>query len=103
MSTMMLPSRMVSNTPLGPSSTRRTSGESGTIVMMTSLAAATSAGDAAAAAPAATSASTGAWLRLCTVSENPFFRRLSAMGFPMSPRPMNPMRSIRCSLSGAWR
>jgi hypothetical protein len=100
MSTMMLPSRTVSKTPFGPSTTSRTSGESGTMVIITSLEAATSAGDEAPVAPAATSASTGAWLRLCTVSENPFFSRLSAMGFPMSPSPTKPMRSIACSFSG---
>ncbi len=93
MSTMTMPGRSWSNTPCGPASTCRTSGESGTIVITTSVRAATSAGVAASVAPAWTSASTGARLRLCTTSEKPPLMRLSAMGRPMRPRPMNPTRS----------
>jgi hypothetical protein len=56
----------VENTPLSPSRTRSTSGESGTIVTIRVARRATSAGFAARSAPASTSASTGAGLRLWT-------------------------------------
>jgi hypothetical protein len=80
-------------TPSGPSSTRSTSGESGTIVKMRVACRATSAGELARAAPAATTSSTGSGLRLCTTSGNPAFNRFFAMGRPISPSPMNPIVS----------
>ena len=90
MSMITVPRFIAVNTPSGPASTSRTSGESGTMVTITSHCPATSAGDAAARAPAATSASTGPRLRLCTTRGNPALSRFSAIGFPIKPSPMNP-------------
>ena len=49
------------------------------------------AGDSARRAPAAASSSTGPGERLWTVRSKPAARRFFAIGFPMTPRPMNPM------------
>ena len=90
----MVPGWIALNTPSGPSRTRSTSGESGSIVTMRVARRATSAGDAARAAPAATSSSTGPWLRLWTTRLNPFLMRFLAIGRPMTPSPMNPTVSL---------
>src|ERR1700758_567575 len=49
--------------------------------------------DSPAVAPPATSSSAGPGLRLYTVSGKPAVSRLLAIGRPMIPSPMNPMRS----------
>ena len=58
--------------------------------MMCVAARAISAGEPAVSRRPCTSSSTGPRLRLWTMTEKPFFRRLRAMGLPISPRPMNP-------------
>ena len=58
---------------------------------------ATSAGEPAAVAPSLTSSSTAPRLRLWTMTEKPFLRRLRAMGLPMRPRPMKP---TVCDMAG---
>jgi hypothetical protein len=95
------PGRRPAITPASPVITCSTSPVSGSIVMVTSLASATSVGFVAAAAPAATSSSTGPGLRECTVNSNPAVSRLLAIGRPMMPRPMNPIRSPMAWLSPA--
>ena len=83
-----------STIPSEPQQTSATSGELGSMVMTRSLLAPTSQGVFAATAPCATSSSTGAGLLLLTVSAKPAFSRLRAMGLPMTPRPMNPIRRM---------
>ncbi len=78
-------------TPPGPSITSSESGESGSIRMTASRPLAHSAPDPARRAPAATSSSTGPGERLWTVTSKPAASRFFAMGFPMTPRPMNPI------------
>ncbi len=63
------PGRAPSTIPFGPRTTCRTSGESVTIVMITSLRAATSAGEAPSCAPYETTSSIPGRLRFHTVSE----------------------------------
>src|SRR6266508_4260936 len=94
MSISSSPWRAVDRTPSSPSTTASTSGESGTIVITTSAPAATSAAEPAALAPADTRARTGSWERLWTVSSWPARTRCSAMGLPITPRPMNPIAVI---------
>ena len=64
----IVPRWIAPKTPSGPSSTRSTSGESGSIVKTRVVRRATSAGDDARRAPEATRSSTGAGLRLWTTS-----------------------------------
>src|SRR3954454_22057966 len=52
--------------------------------------AATASGEASTLAPAATSGSSRAGLMSCTTSSNPAFTRLSAIGPPILPSPINP-------------
>src|SRR4051795_3119392 len=52
--------------------------------------AATASGEASTLAPAATSGSSWAGLMSCTTSSNPAFTRLSAIGPPILPSPINP-------------
>ena len=94
MSIHSAPARMPCTTPSSPSTTDSTSGESGSIVMTTSLRAATSCGVAPAAAPSATSSSTGPRERFSTISTYPAASRLRAIGLPMMPRPMNPIAGL---------
>ena len=61
-----------------------------TIEIVRSTKAATAAGECSTAAPASTSGSSFAGSMSWTTSENPCFTRLSAIGPPMAPRPMNP-------------
>ena len=85
-----------SNTPSGPRMTFSESAESGSMVMMVSLAAATSLLEDAPVAPSVT---TSSWLlptMSYTVREYPALSRLRAMGFPMIPSPMNPICSAMC-------
>ena len=83
--------------PLGPSATNSTSGEFGSIVMITSTADATSFGDVAAVAPSLTQFIDFARLRLWTTSGKPALSRFLAIGFPMMPRPMNPI--LGCAIA----
>ena len=87
------PSETPSITPPAPTRTCSTSAVSGSIVIVTSLPAATDAGPSARTAPAATTSSTGPWPRECTATGKPAASRLRAIGLPMMPSPMNPMRS----------
>src|SRR5688572_18113421 len=91
MSIKSWPLRAPALMPLGPRATASTSGEFGSIVMIASDAVATSAGEFAGDAPSLTRASTEARLRLWTVSGKPARIRFAAIGFPMIPRPMNPI------------
>ncbi len=91
MSMSSIPSRAMLRTPSSAMATSSTSGESGTTVMTTSASAATSAGDVPAVAPTATSFCTGPGDRLCTLTAWPARTRCSAMGWPITPRPMNPI------------
>ena len=93
MSMASWPERAPSTTPLGPSTTSRTSGESGSIVMTMSLCSATPFGEVPSLAPAAISSSIGGRDRECTLSSHPNWSRRNAIGLPMMPRPMKPIRS----------
>ena len=93
MSTTSDPGAAPSSTPPPPERTCSTSVVSGSIVIVMSLASATAAGPSALAAPASTSSSTGPSEREYTVSGKPAASRFRAIGLPMMPRPMNPMRS----------
>ena len=64
---------------------------------LTSLFAATSAGDAPAVAPAATSSSMPGWERFQTVRVCPASMRCFAIGRPMMPSPMKPIRMVGSS------
>ena len=55
--------------------------------------AATASGEVSTVAPAATSGSSRAGLMSCTTSSNPALTRLSAIGPPILPSPMNPTMS----------
>ena len=59
-----------------------------------SLLAATSLGVMPTAAPREARSATGAGFKSNTVMGNPARARFSAMGFPILPRPINPIRSI---------
>ena len=77
--------------PSSPSATPSTSGESGTMVMITSASRTASATEPAPWPPAATKASTGPELRLYPTTVWPAATRWPAIGAPMMPRPMNAM------------
>ena len=94
MSITSMPSRTPAITPSSPRITASTSGESGSMVITTSERSATSRGVVAVSAPAAASSSTAAELRLWTTTGKPALTRRAAMGLPMMPRPMKPMRSL---------
>ena len=64
------------------------------MVMTTSAPSATSAAEPPALAPASTRARTGSGERLWTVTSWPARTRCSAMGWPITPRPMNPIAAI---------
>ena len=85
--------------PSLPSATSSTSGEFGSMAMMTSDWAATSFGLEAALAPAPTSSCTGPWLRLWTTSGYPALSKFLAMGRPMIPSPINP---TTCAMVTSW-
>ena len=88
MSTYTSPGRAPSATACATSATW---GASGTQEKTTSDAAATSAMLPRASAPAATTGASDAARRAHTLSAKPALRRLSAMGRPIRPRPINPM------------
>ena len=81
----------------------RTSGESGTMVMITSASATASATDVGPRPPASTSLCTGAGLRLTPITMCPACTRCPAMGPPMMPRPMNAMVAHEVSPSSCAR
>ena len=89
MSMTSFPAERPLATPFSPNSTFSTSGVSGTMVMTTSAFSATSVAVAQAVMPSACM-SAGTPDRLVRNSSWPALRRFSAMGRPMSPRPMNP-------------
>src|ERR1700712_1551277 len=74
--------------PSSPMATASTSGESGTIVMITSASRTASATGFAPPPPASTSAATLSGLRLWPTTSKPASTRLAAIGPPMIPRPM---------------
>jgi hypothetical protein len=78
-----LPLRALAYTPSGAVSTCSTSGESGTMVAMTSASATASAIDPCTATP-----STVFGLRLYPTTSKPALARLLAIGLPMMPSPM---------------
>ena len=82
--------RILSITPFSPRMTLSTSGVSETIVITTGLFPATSLGVFAVLAPSAARRSAFAVVRLYTVTSNPAFIKLRAIGIPMMPRPINP-------------
>ena len=88
------PGRMPSITPFGPRTTSSTCAGIGRQSAIRSAFAATSAGVLAAVAPCEATSATTPWLRLATVSGNPAFNMLMAIGRPILPRPMNPARSV---------
>jgi hypothetical protein len=61
-------------------------------VITRSAAATVSAADAVAVMPAATAAATASLLVSNALTTKPFFTRFPAMGRPMVPTPMKPMR-----------
>ena len=91
------PAAAPSITPSGPRITSSTSGESVSMVMVTSLAAAASAAEPARFAPAATSSSIRDAVRFHTVTSYPAFSRFLLMGLPMMPSPTNPILSVMFS------
>jgi len=97
MSITTSPGRPASTMPPGPRATCSTSGESDTMVMTTSERSATSRGQEASTALSLTSSSMPGRLRFHTVSEYPAFSRLRAIGRPIMPSPMKPMRSAMSS------
>ena len=94
MSTTTAPRRTPSRMPFGPCTTSRTSGVSATIMMMMSLRLATSLGDAPTFAPACATSAVLLCVRFQTVTSYPAATRCFAIGRPMIPRPMNPIRSF---------
>src|SRR5262245_32963086 len=88
--------------PSGPNATASTSGASGTMVTTTSLASATALGDSARVAPAVTSWSTAVPSMSWTVTGNPPFRMLRAMGAPITPTPTNPTLIVGTSPGGDY-
>src|SRR5258706_5585912 len=93
MSTTIFPFDRPSATPPAPNNTFSTSGVSGTMVMMMSAFCAASLALAHPVPPAAVN-SWGTPLRECRKSLCPPLIRLSAMGLPMMPRPINPILLI---------
>src|SRR6266550_5017897 len=80
--------------PSAPNMTASTSGVLVTIVTTMSLRAATSRGVCTTVAPESASGFARSIVRFVTVTANPAFRALRAIGAPMIPRPTNPTRSI---------
>ena len=96
------PSRPAS-APSGPSSTASRAFSSETQTKTASCPSAQALGVAARLAPFWTSASPFEAVRFQTVRSWPALRRLLAMGSPMVPRPMKPMRSRMTGLSSKVR
>src|SRR5581483_10642454 len=92
MSTWTRPARAPARIPFGPSATSSVSAESPSMVKTTSLREATSAAEPPSLAPRATSASMPGRLRFQTASSCPASRRWPAMGRPIIPKPMKPIR-----------
>jgi len=95
-STHSVPLRAAASTPPSPVYTDSTCGEEGSIVTTTSAVATASAALAAAVMPAAAAAFTASGLLSNAVTVKPFFTRFFAMGNPMVPTPMKPMRVMLC-------
>ena len=85
---------MFSMTPFGPRTTSSTCTGPGKEVKSTSTWRASSATLATAWAPAFVNVSTAAGLTSYTTSDTPDLSRLSAMPWPILPRPMNPTFTI---------
>src|SRR5262245_26965472 len=94
MSTQSVPLRAAARTPPSPEYADSTLGDDGSIVTTTSAVATTSAALAAAVIPAAAAACTAAGFMSKALTANPFFTRFFAMGSPIVPTPMNPIRVI---------
>src|SRR5208282_764961 len=76
--------------PVPPQSTSSRAGGSLTMVISMSESVATSRGDPASFAPAATNPSAREAVRFQTVNLYPAFKRLSPIGRPINPSPINP-------------
>ena len=90
MHTTTCPGPAVRITPCSPAMTDSACAVVSTMTMVRSLAAATWSGEAATRAPRWRKASTFAATTSWTTRENPCLTRLSAIGPPMLPSPMNP-------------
>ena len=98
----MWPGLAVRTIPCGPAMTASACAVVSTRQIVRSAAAATRSGESATTAPRARSGSTFAGSMSCTISGNPCFTRLSAIGRPMLPSPMKPTaRAITSSCSVA--
>jgi hypothetical protein len=95
MSIISIPGRPVSVSPPAPLTTPATSGVFGSMVMTTSQAATSAARSVARAAPRSTSTAMCASAVSNADSANPLRRSDVAIGRPMLPSPMKPIRS-RC-------
>jgi hypothetical protein len=105
MSISTSPSCAPSATPPLPRTTSFTASESVSIVMTTSTRSAVAFGEGEDDAPAETSSSTPGLLLLQTVRSNPDFSRFRAMGLPIIPSPMKPIRGsfmLRRRASGRY-
>ena len=91
MSMRIRPGFAPSRTPFSPSTAAFTCGELGSMVMTTSECWATSFDVLAIVAPSAMTSFTASWLMSNTVTSYPARSRFLAMGFPMMPRPTNPI------------
>jgi hypothetical protein len=91
MSTTIEPGLIPSATPSLPKSAASTSGVSGTMIKTIPTFSATSFEDPQAIAPCYCSSDTDAGIMSYTQTLWPAFKRCPAMGFPMIPKPMNPM------------
>ena len=93
------PGAMPSITPSFPKTAASTWGEDTSMVITMSEQLAVSFDDLAAFAPTAANSHTGSGRISNTVTGYPFLTRLTAMGFPIAPSPINPIaRPIVCSL-----
>ena len=98
MSIHTAPWRSAWNAPPRPIITASTCGGPGSIVTRTSHWAAVFGTDSAAIAPASTSGSTASARTSNTTTSKPARRRLSAIGAPIRPSPMNPTTGRSASL-----
>src|SRR5688572_6134066 len=102
-STTIAPFFTDSMTPPSPRSTFSTSGVSGTQTKTKSQPSAASAGVAAHDAPLPESARAFDLVRVCTFISCPAARRCAAMGWPITPRPMNARRVGACCFDKGFR
>src|ERR1700726_3492118 len=92
----VLPRRNPASAPSTPHKISSTAGGSLTIVISTSTCAAMSRGFGPNFAPSRTSSSARAFVRFQTTKGNPALNRFPAIGFPISPNPINPTVGFIC-------